>query len=157
MAEYLGVRFAMSMRRIGQTTEMVIYDDAAHRRRWGRLELLVPRSRKGKFPTKLFARYARRCRSVDKVLLACSRLGLLHSQRRLAPFCKKVGLQLFHASHGIWTTRSVAITIVRSRINTRSNSFFDGLVLKSKGAVKVQKKILLRAFGITVRINRGVR
>ena len=29
--------------------------------------------------------------------------------------------------------------------------FFDGVVLKSKGALKVQKKILLCAFGITVR------
>jgi transposase-like protein len=28
----------------------------------GDLEVLVPRSRKGKFPTKLFERYARRCR-----------------------------------------------------------------------------------------------
>src|SRR5688500_8167627 len=42
----------------------------------GDLELLVPRSRRGKFPSKLFARYARRCRSVDKVLLACFCLGL---------------------------------------------------------------------------------
>lgn len=42
----------------------------------GDLELLVPRSRKGKFSTKLFERYARRCRSVDKVLLACFCLGL---------------------------------------------------------------------------------
>jgi putative transposase len=28
--------------------------------------------------------------------------------------------------------------------------FFDGVVLRSKGAVKVQKKILLCAFGVTV-------
>src|SRR5919202_5160852 len=42
----------------------------------GDLEVLVPRSRKGKFPTKLFERYARRCRSVDRVLLACFCLGL---------------------------------------------------------------------------------
>lgn len=42
----------------------------------GDLELLVPRSRKGKFPSKLFERYARRCRSVDQVLLACFCLGL---------------------------------------------------------------------------------
>ena len=42
----------------------------------GDLELLVPRSRKRRFPTKLFERYARRCRSVDKVLLACFCLGL---------------------------------------------------------------------------------
>ena len=39
------------------------------------VSLLVPRSRKGKFPTKLFERYARRCRSVDQVLLACFCLG----------------------------------------------------------------------------------
>ena len=42
----------------------------------GDLELLVPRPRKGGFPTKLFERYARRCRSVDRVLLACFCLGL---------------------------------------------------------------------------------
>ncbi len=42
----------------------------------GNLELLVPRSRKGGFPTKLLERYARRCRSVDRVLLACFCLGL---------------------------------------------------------------------------------
>src|SRR6202008_4660470 len=42
----------------------------------GDLELIVPRSRKGKFPSKLFERYARRCRSVDRVLLACFCLGL---------------------------------------------------------------------------------
>src|SRR4029434_2147735 len=46
----------------------------------GDLELLVPRSRKGKFPSKLFERYARRCRSVDKVLLACFCLGALDPQ-----------------------------------------------------------------------------
>ena len=42
----------------------------------GDIELLVPRSRKGKFPSKLFERYARRCRPVDRVLLACFCLGL---------------------------------------------------------------------------------
>ena len=34
----------------------------------GDLEPLVPRRRKVAFPTKLFARYARRCRSIDRVL-----------------------------------------------------------------------------------------
>src|SRR3989304_5064028 len=42
----------------------------------GDLELLVPRNRKGGFPSKLFERYARRCRSIDRVLLACFCLGL---------------------------------------------------------------------------------
>ena len=142
----------MSMRRIGAD-----YRNGHYVRHllteMGDLELLVPRSRKGKFPTKLFERYARRCRFVDKVLLACFCLGLSHPQscRRywLRFWERRSRLRRFHASHGIWTTRSVAITIVRSRINTRY-LFFDGVVLKSKGAVKVQKKILLCAFGITV-------
>jgi hypothetical protein len=42
----------------------------------GDIEVLVPRSRKGGFPSKLIGRYARRCRSVDQVLLACFCLGL---------------------------------------------------------------------------------
>ena len=42
----------------------------------GDLELIVPRSRRGGFPTKLFERYARRCRSIDEALLACFCLGL---------------------------------------------------------------------------------
>src|SRR5574337_720962 len=42
----------------------------------GDLELLVPRSRKGGFPSKLIERYAGRCRSIDRVLLACFCLGL---------------------------------------------------------------------------------
>src|SRR2546422_4199588 len=59
----------------------------------GDLELIVPRSRKGGFPSKLIERYARRCRSVDRVLLACFCLGL--STRKaasvLAPIlCEKV-------------------------------------------------------------------
>jgi putative transposase len=79
----------------------------------GDLEVLVPRSRKGKFPTKLFERYGRRCCSVDKVLLACFCLGL--STRKAAAVLvpvlgEKVSRpQRFHASRGIWIGRSVAI------------------------------------------------
>src|SRR5919109_2482234 len=66
----------------------------------GDLELLVPRSRKGKFPTKLFARHARRCRSVDKVLLACFCLGL---STRKPPRCRsgagREGLGLYDFTH----------------------------------------------------------
>ena len=118
----------------------------------GDLELLVPRSRKGKFPTRLFERYARRCRSVDKVLLACFCLGL--STRKaasvLAPVLgekvsastiSRIGQELDHEVHRYHT---------RILKDDYQYLFFDGVVLKSKGAVKVQKKILLCAFGITV-------
>lgn len=118
----------------------------------GDLELLVPRSRKGKFPTRLFERYARRCRSVDKVLLACFCLGL--STRKAASVLTPVLGEKVSAS----TISRIAAQLDHEvhRYHTRvlkdhyQYLFFDGVVLKSKGALKVQKKILLCAFGITV-------
>jgi hypothetical protein len=50
----------------------------------GDIELLVPRSRKGGFPTKLFERYARRCRSVDRILLAVFLPGAVDPQSCLS-------------------------------------------------------------------------
>jgi putative transposase len=118
----------------------------------GDLELLVPRSRKGKFPTRLFERYARRCRSVDKVLLACFCLGL--STRKAASVLVPVLGEKVSAS--TISRISEALDHEVQRYHTRALEdhyqylFFDGVVLKSKGALKVQKKILLCAFGITV-------
>src|SRR5215467_1257895 len=118
----------------------------------GDLELLVPRSRKGRFPTKLFARYARRCRSVDKVLLACFCLAL--STRKAAQVLAPVLGEKVSAA----TISRIARGLDHqgSRYHNRALEdkyqylFFDGVVLKSKGALKVQKKILLCAFGVTV-------
>jgi putative transposase len=117
----------------------------------GDLELLVPRSRRGKFPTRLFDRYARRCRSVDRVLLACFCLGL--STRKAASVLAPVLGEKVSAS----TISRIAEELDQEvhRYHTRPLKdqyrylFFDGVVLKSKGAVKVQKRILLCAFGIT--------
>jgi transposase-like protein len=118
----------------------------------GDLEVLVPRSRKGKFPTKLFERYARRCRSVDRVLLACFCLGL--STRKAASVLAPVLGEKVSASTISRIARALDQEV--SRYHSRDLEdryrylFFDGVVLKSKGALKVQKKILLCAFGITV-------
>jgi putative transposase len=118
----------------------------------GDLELLVPRSRKGKFPSKLFARYARRCRSVDKVLLACFCLGL--STRKAASVLVPVLGEKVSASTISRIARGLdqEVSVYHSRAlkDQYRYLFFDGVVLKSKGAVKIQKKILLCAFGITV-------
>jgi putative transposase len=74
MAEYLGVS------RYEHAPDRADYRNGHYVRHllteMGDVELLVPRSRKGKFPSKLFERYARRCRSVDRALLACFYLGL---------------------------------------------------------------------------------
>lgn len=118
----------------------------------GDLEVLVPRSRKGGFPTKLFERYSRRCRSVDAVLLACFCLGL--STRKAASVLAPVLGEKVSASTISRLARDLdhQVTLYHSRrLHDRYRYlFFDGVVLKSKGAIKVQKKILLCAFGITV-------
>src|SRR5919109_2056598 len=118
----------------------------------GDLELLVPRSRKGKFPTKLFARYARRCHSIDTVLLACFCLGL--STRKAAAVLAPVLEEKVSASTISRISRGLDEQVSEYHRGELKDQyrylFFDGVVLKSKGAIKVHKKILLCAFGITV-------
>ncbi len=118
----------------------------------GDLEVLVPRSRKGGFPTKLIERYARRCRSVDRVLLACFCLGL--STRKAASILVPVLGERVSASTISRLARELDGAVERYHDRGLKDQyrylFLDGVVLKSKGAAKVQKKILLCAFGITV-------
>ena len=118
----------------------------------GDLELLVPRSRRGKFSTRLFDRYARRCRSVDRVLLACFCLGL--STRKAASVLAPVLGEKVSASTISRISEELDHEVHRYHTRPLKDHyqylFFDGVVLKSKGAVKVQKRILLCAFGITV-------
>ena len=150
MAEYLGVS------RYEHATDRHDYRNGYYVRHllteMGDLELLVPRSRKGKFPTKLFERYARRCRSVDKVLLACFCLGL--STRKAASVLVPVLGEKVSASTISRIARDLDQEVSRYHSRALEDKyqylFFDGVVLKSKGAVKVQKKMLLCAFGITV-------
>jgi putative transposase len=118
----------------------------------GDLELLVPRGRNGGFPTQLFKRYARRCGSIDRVLLACFCLGL--STRKAASVLAPVLEETVSAA----TVSRIARDLDQQVSGYHSRAlkdqyrylFFDGVVLKSKGALRVQKKILLCVFGITV-------
>jgi putative transposase len=118
----------------------------------GDLELLVPRSRKGGFPSRLFEKYCRRCRSVDRVLLACFCLGL--STRKAASVLAPVLGERVSATtisciaRGL--DREVELYHSRPLKDHYRYLFLDGVVLRSKGALKVQRKILLCAFGITV-------
>jgi putative transposase len=150
MAEYLGLS------RYEHAADRHDYRNGHYTRHllteMGNLELLVPRSRKGKFPLKLFERYARRCHSVDKVLLACFCLGL--STRKAASVLAPVLGEKVSASTISRIARDldqeVKLYHGRELGDKYQYLFFDGVVLKSKGAVKVQKKILLCAFGITM-------
>jgi putative transposase len=150
MAEYLG------MARYEHATDRHDYRNGHYVRHllteMGDLQLIVPRSRKGKFPSKLMGRYARRCRSVDQVLLACFCLGL--STRKAASVLAPMLGETVSASTISRIARDldhqVQLYHNRELVDQYRYLFFDGVVLKSKGAVKVQKKILLCAFGITV-------
>jgi len=149
MAEYLGVS------RYEHAADRADYRNGHYTRHllteMGDIELLVPRSRKGGFPSKLIERYARRCRSVDRVLLACFCLGL--STRKAASVLVPILGERVSASTISQIARELDQEVERYHKRPLSDRyrylFFDGVVLKSKGALKVQKKILLCAFGIT--------
>jgi putative transposase len=118
----------------------------------GRFRAVSAAQPKREVPTKLFERYCRRCRSVDQVLLGCFCLGL--STRKAAAVLAPVLGEKVSAS----TISRIARGLDQAVGNYHGRAladhyrylFFDGVVLKSKGALKVQKKILLCAFGITV-------
>ncbi|MBI4196938.1 MAG: IS256 family transposase [Deltaproteobacteria bacterium] len=116
----------------------------------GDLELLIPRTREGGFQPKLLERYARRHRSVDEVLLACFCLGL--STRKAASVLVPMIGEEVSASTISRIAKDLDDEVEAYHNRPLSDDylylFFDGVVLKSKGAVKVQKKVLLCLFGI---------
>lgn len=116
----------------------------------GDLELPVPRTRKGGFQPKLLERYARRHRSIDEVLLACFCLGL--STRKAASVLAPMIGEKVSASTISRIAKDLDQEVEAYHNRPLSDDylylFFDGVVLKSKGAVKVQKKVLLCVFGI---------
>jgi putative transposase len=118
----------------------------------GDLELLVPRSRRGGFPFKVLQRYARRRRCVDRVMLACFCLGL--STRKAASVLAPILGEKVSASTISRIAKELDHEVARYHSRALGDRyrylFFDGVVLKSKGAARVQKKILLCAFGITI-------
>lgn len=115
----------------------------------GDLELLIPRTRKGGFQPQLLERYARRHRSIDEVLLACFCLGL--STRKAASVLAPMIGEKVSASTISRIAQDLDQEVAAYHSRPLSDDypylFFDGVVLKSKGAVKVQKKVLLCVFG----------
>jgi len=116
----------------------------------GDLILRIPRTRKG-YVSRVLEAYKRRSRSVDQLIMACFVLGMstrkvstallsLLGERVSASTVSEVAKKLDHAVrryHG------------RKLGDGYRFLFFDGVVLKQKGAAKVQKKVILCAYGIT--------
>jgi putative transposase len=116
----------------------------------GDLILQVPRSRKG-FMSKVLEAYKRRSRTVDQLIMACFVLGMstrkvstvllsLLGEKVSASTVSEVAKRLDHAVRGYHR---------RKLGDGYRFLFFDGVVLKQKGAAKVQKKIILCAYGMT--------
>jgi transposase-like protein len=116
----------------------------------GDLILRIRRTRKG-FISKVLEAYKRRSRSVDQLIMACFVLGMstrkvstallsLLGEKISASTVSEVAKRLDHAVKGYHR---------RKLGDGYRFLFFDGVVLKQKGAAKVQKKIILCVYGIT--------
>jgi putative transposase len=117
----------------------------------GELLLHVPRCRGGGVVFQTLAAYARRPAVVDELILACFVLGM--STRKVA---KAIGAFLGTALSAQTVSRIVtqldaAVAAFHRRpVPTRYRYlFFDGVVLKHRGALAVRKRVLLCAYGIT--------
>ena len=116
----------------------------------GDLIVRMPRSRKG-FVSKVLEAYKRRSRSVDHLILACFVLGM--STRKVSTALFSLLGERVSAS----TVSEVAKGLEQAvkgyhgrKLEDRYRFlFFDGVVLKQRGAAKVQKRIILSAYGET--------
>ena len=116
----------------------------------GDLIVRIPRTRKG-FVSKVLEMYKRRSRSVDRLIMACFVLGM--STRKVAAALFSVLGERVSASTVSEVGKGLDEAVKRyhkRKLEDRYRFlFFDGVVLKQRGAAKVQKKIILSAYGET--------
>src|SRR4030043_457465 len=114
----------------------------------GDLVVRMPRTRK-RFVSRVLEAYRRRVRTVDQLILACFVLGM--STRKVSTAL----LSLLGERVSAATVSEVAKALdgeVRRYHERKIREeyrflFFDGVVLKQKGAAKVKKRIILCAYG----------
>jgi putative transposase len=116
----------------------------------GDLILRIRRTRKG-FISKVLEAYQRRSRSVDQLIMACFVLGM--STRKVSTALLSLLGEKVSASTVSEVAKRLDGAVRRYHRRKLEGEyrflFFDGVVLKQKGAAKVQKKIILCAYGIT--------
>ena len=110
----------------------------------------IPRTRKG-FVSKVLEMYKRRSRSVDRLIMACFVLGM--STRKVSAALFSVLGERVSASTVSEVAKGLDEAVKRyhkRKLEDRYRFlFFDGVVLKQRGAAKVQKKIILSVYGET--------
>jgi putative transposase len=116
----------------------------------GDLIVRVRRSRKG-FVSRVLEAYKRRSRSINQLIMACFVLGM--STRKVSTALLSLLGERVSAStvSGVAKGLDQAVKEYHERelSDTYRFLFFDGVVLKQKGAAKVQKRIILSAYGET--------
>ena len=116
----------------------------------GDLVLRVRRSRKG-FVSRVLEAYQRRSRSVDQLMMACFVLGM--STRKVSTALFSLLGERVSASTVSAVAKKLDKAVKRYHERKLRDGyrflFFDGVVLKQKGAAKVQKKIILCVYGIS--------
>jgi transposase-like protein len=116
----------------------------------GDLSLQIPRSRKG-FLSRVLEAYKRRSRTVDQLIMACFVLGM--STRKVSTALLSLLGERVSASTVSAVAKKLDSAVKRyhgRKLEDRYRFlFFDGVVLKQKGAAKVQKKIIVCVYGIS--------
>ncbi|TFH64208.1 MAG: IS256 family transposase [Gemmatimonadales bacterium] len=114
----------------------------------GDLILRIPRTRKG-FISKVLEAYQRRSRSVDQLIMACFVLGM--STRKVSTALVSLLGERVSASTVSEVAKGLDQAVKRYHERKIEDGyrflFFDGVVLKQRGAAKVQKKIILSVYG----------
>ena len=116
----------------------------------GDLILRIPRSRK-RFVSRVLEAYQRRSRSVDQLIMACFVLGM--STRKVSTALLSLLGERVSASTVSEVAKRLDHEVRRYHGRKLEDGyrflFFDGVVLKQKGAAKVQKKIILCVYGVS--------
>ena len=116
----------------------------------GDLIIRVGRTRK-RFVFRVLEAYQRRSRSVDQLILACFVLGM--STRKVSATLLSLLGERVSASTVSEVAKRLDQAVGRYHGRKLEDGyrflFFDGVVLKQRGAAKVQKKIILCVYGIT--------
>ena len=116
----------------------------------GDLILRIPRTRKG-YVSKVLEAYKRRSRSVDQLIMACFVLGM--STRKVSTALLSLLGERVSASTVSEVAKKLDLAVRRYHGRKLEDGYrflsFDGVVLKQKGAARIQKKIILCVYGVS--------
>lgn len=116
----------------------------------GDLEIRVPRLRQGGIKFEVFARYARRCKSIDRAILGCFVFG--NSTRKVGAALAPLLGEKVSSSTVSRIARCLEEAVFeyhqRSLADRYRFLFFDGVVLKKRGGGRNRRRVFLCAYGI---------